>query len=139
MWGDNSQGQIGLGDEGFSAEPREVGVGEVVIWVSCGYHHSAFVTGTAQSNQTQQKTPPTQFECLFNQQYCVGFVVLADGDLFTFGESANGRLGLQGEQLANHRVPQRVQGIVGHVTQVSCGGEHTVALTGRRTDKRHFC
>ncbi|KAK5861160.1 hypothetical protein PBY51_022576 [Eleginops maclovinus] len=97
MWGDNSQGQIGLGDEGFSAEPREVGVGEAVIWVSCGYHHSAFVT--------------------------------AEGDLFTFGESANGRLGLQGEQLANHRVPQRVQGILGNVTQVSCGGEHTVALT----------
>ncbi|XP_044072332.1 transcriptional regulator ATRX isoform X3 [Siniperca chuatsi] len=97
MWGDNSVGQIGLGDEEFAAEPREVKVGEAVIWVSCGYHHSAFVT--------------------------------VDGDLYTFGESANGRLGLQVEQLANHRVPQRVQGILGRVTQVSCGGEHTVALT----------
>lgn len=57
--------------------------------------------------------------------------VLVGGDLYTFGESANGRLGLQVEQLANHRVPQRVQGMLGHVTQVSCGGEHTVALTGR--------
>lgn len=53
-----------------------------------------------------------------------------DGALYTFGESANGRLGLQGEQLANHRFPQRVQGILGRVTQVSCGGEHTVTLTG---------
>ncbi|XP_040913690.1 X-linked retinitis pigmentosa GTPase regulator-like [Toxotes jaculatrix] len=97
MWGDNSVGQIGLGDEGFSSEPREVNVGEAVMWVSCGYHHSAFVT--------------------------------VAGDLYTFGESANGRLGLHVEQLANHRVPQRVQGILGHVTQVSCGGEHTVALT----------
>lgn len=30
MWGDNSVGQIGLGDEGFAAEPREVNVGEAV-------------------------------------------------------------------------------------------------------------
>lgn len=54
----------------------------------------------------------------------------ADGNLYTFGERANGRLGLETEQLANHRIPQQVQGIVGRVTQVSCGGEHTVALTG---------
>lgn len=54
-----------------------------------------------------------------------------DGDLYTFGESAHGRLGLQVEQLVNHRVPQRVHGILGRVTQVSCGGEHTVAVTGR--------
>lgn len=56
-----------------------------------------------------------------------------DGDLYTFGENANGRLGLQVEQLANHRVPQRVEEILGRVTQVSCGGEHTVALTGELT------
>lgn len=57
--------------------------------------------------------------------------MLVDGNLYTFGESAHGRLGLQGEQLASHRIPQQVQGIVGCVTQVSCGGEHTVALTGK--------
>lgn len=51
MWGDNSVGQIGLGDERFAAEPREVNVGEAVVWVSCGYHHSACVTGKTQSNQ----------------------------------------------------------------------------------------
>uniref|UniRef100_A0AAX7TQK7 X-linked retinitis pigmentosa GTPase regulator n=1 Tax=Astatotilapia calliptera TaxID=8154 RepID=A0AAX7TQK7_ASTCA len=97
MWGDNSVGQISFGDEGFAAEPREVHVGEAVIWVSCGYKHSAFVT--------------------------------VYGRLYTFGESANGRLGLQEEQLANHRIPQQVQGVLGHVTRVCCGGEHTVVLT----------
>lgn len=56
-----------------------------------------------------------------------------DGDLYTFGESANGRLGLQVGQLPNHRVPQQVQSLLGRFTQVSCGGEHTVALTGRLT------
>lgn len=58
-----------------------------------------------------------------------------EGNLYTFGESANGRLGLEVEQLANHRIPQQVQGILGSVTQVSCGGEHTVALTGKLTVK----
>uniref|UniRef100_A0A3B3YCB3 X-linked retinitis pigmentosa GTPase regulator n=1 Tax=Poecilia mexicana TaxID=48701 RepID=A0A3B3YCB3_9TELE len=97
MWGDNSVGQIGLGDKAFAAEPRELNVGQAVMWVSCGHRHSAFVT--------------------------------AHGGLYTFGESANGRLGLQVGQLANHRVPQQVQGIMGSVIQVCCGGEHTVALT----------
>lgn len=55
MWGNNSVGQIGLGDEEFAAEPRQLDVGEAVTWVSCGYHHSAFVTGTAQSKQTQHR------------------------------------------------------------------------------------
>uniref|UniRef100_A0A672GR86 Uncharacterized protein n=1 Tax=Salarias fasciatus TaxID=181472 RepID=A0A672GR86_SALFA len=98
MWGDNSAGQIGLGGEGFAAEPRQVDVGEAVTWVSCGYRHSALVTAT--------------------------------GHLYTFGESANGRLGLREEQLSLHRVPQQVQGIVGRVSRVCCGGAHTVALTG---------
>lgn len=60
------------------------------------------------------------------------------GDLYTFGESANGRLGLQVEQLDNHRVPQRVQGVLGHVTQVCCGGQHTVVLTGTVTAQLSF-
>nr|XP_046217186.1 mucin-17-like [Oncorhynchus gorbuscha] len=55
--------------------------------------------------------------------------VTVDGDLYTFGESRNGRLGLFHDQLANHRVPQQVEGIQDPVIQVSCGGEHTVALT----------
>ena len=46
MWGDNSEGQIGLGTEGGALTPREVTVGRPVSWVSCGYYHSALVTGT---------------------------------------------------------------------------------------------
>lgn len=61
MWGDNSVGQIGLGNEGFAAEPREVNVGKVVMWVSCGYHHSAFVTGTTQFSKTLHKKPSFSF------------------------------------------------------------------------------
>lgn len=65
MWGDNSVGQIGLGDERFAAEPREVNVGEAVVWVSCGYHHSACVTGTTLSNRGTHTTQAASI------MYCV--------------------------------------------------------------------
>ena len=45
MWGDNTEGQLGLGQEGSSSTPKEVDVGQPVAWVSCGYYHSALVTG----------------------------------------------------------------------------------------------
>ena len=66
------------------------------------------------------------FPCVFP----VWFVASVSGDLYTFGESGNGRLGLYPEQLTNHREPQRVQTIPEQVIQVSCGGEHTVVLAG---------
>lgn len=62
----------------------------------------------------------------------VSFVAV-DGALFTFGEKDSGKLGLSTEKLVNHKVPQQVTGISDKVVQVSCGGGHTVALTGRRT------
>lgn len=59
----------------------------------------------------------------------------ADGDLYTFGECDNGKLGLPPELLDNHRVPQMVPAISDRVIQVACGGGHTVVLTG--TVKAH--
>ncbi|XP_047433113.1 X-linked retinitis pigmentosa GTPase regulator-like, partial [Mugil cephalus] len=97
MWGDNTEGQIGLGKESQASSPQEVSVGRAVRWVSCGYYHSALVT--------------------------------VDGALYTFGERDSGKLGLGTEQLPGHRVPQRVKSIKEPVTQVACGGGHTVALT----------
>lgn len=52
-----------------------------------------------------------------------------NGDVFTFGESADGQLGLSAHQLANHSHPQRVESLH-RVLQVACGGKHTLALTG---------
>ncbi|KAM6945675.1 retinitis pigmentosa GTPase regulator b [Aplochiton taeniatus] len=97
MWGDNTEGQIGLGKASNSSTPQEVIVGQSVAWVSCGYYHSAFVT--------------------------------AGGGLYTFGESDSGKLGLGTDQMAGHRVPQRVKSVTERVKQVACGGGHTVALT----------
>lgn len=60
MWGDNSVGQIGLGDEVCAAEPRELNVGQAVISVSCGNRHSAFVTGASLLDQTQTHSDPVR-------------------------------------------------------------------------------
>ncbi len=46
-----------------------------------------------------------------------------------FGETEGGKLGLP-ENSGDHTVPQEVTGIKGKVTWVSCGGSHTVAVTG---------
>ncbi|KAK2857182.1 hypothetical protein Q5P01_005917 [Channa striata] len=98
VWGDNNEGQIGLGKESHACSPQEVTVGPPISWVSCGYYHSALVT--------------------------------VDGALYTFGERDSGKLGLGTDQLPAHRVPQLVKSIKEPVTQVACGGGHTVALTG---------
>lgn len=45
MWGDNTEGQIGLGKESHASSPQEISVGQPISWVSCGYYHSALVTG----------------------------------------------------------------------------------------------
>ncbi|XP_040887894.1 retinitis pigmentosa GTPase regulator b isoform X2 [Toxotes jaculatrix] len=97
MWGDNTEGQIGLGKESHASSPQEVSVGRPISWVSCGYYHSALVT--------------------------------VDGALYMFGERDSGKLGLSTDQLHRHRVPQLVKSIKAPVTQVACGGGHTVALT----------
>lgn len=44
MWGDNSEGQIGLKNVPNVCVPHQVTVGKPIAWISCGYYHSAFVT-----------------------------------------------------------------------------------------------
>lgn len=99
MWGDNSEGQIGLENTTNVCVPHKVNIGKPVSWISCGYYHSAFVT--------------------------------MGGELYTFGETDSGKLGLPSHLLTNHTIPQKVQGIPENVTQVACGGAHTVVLTDK--------
>uniref|UniRef100_A0A803JEI1 RCC1-like domain-containing protein n=1 Tax=Xenopus tropicalis TaxID=8364 RepID=A0A803JEI1_XENTR len=97
MWGDNSEGQLGLEKGTIYCTPQKVDTGKPIAWISCGYYHSAFVT--------------------------------QDGELYTFGEPENGKLGLPPDKIKKHKKPQRVLGLSGKVTMVSCGGEHTIAVT----------
>ncbi|XP_076372479.1 X-linked retinitis pigmentosa GTPase regulator-like [Tachypleus tridentatus] len=56
-------------------------------------------------------------------------LVTEDGKLYTFGEGIGGKLGLSEMHLKKNSRPQSVSGIQGKVVWVSCGGNHTVALT----------
>lgn len=127
MWGDNTEGQIGLAKESHAPSPQEVDVGGPISWVSCGYYHSAFVTGEACRQPFR-----VYLDCFLEGDSVSWAVLTADGALYTFGECDSGKLGLTTEQLPRHRVPQMVKSIKEPVTQVACGGGHTVALTGRR-------
>ena len=57
------------------------------------------------------------------------FFPTENGELYTFGESEGGKLGL-GDDTDESNVPQHVMSITDRVKAVSCGGSHTVALTG---------
>ena len=47
MWGGNSEGQLGLGEEHASVNtPTKLELDEKVTCVACGYYHTAVVTGT---------------------------------------------------------------------------------------------
>ena len=52
-----------------------------------------------------------------------------DGKLLTFGEKDEGKLG-QGTHPSDPYTPQEVIGMKGKVTWASCGGSHTIAVTG---------
>ena len=62
-------------------------------------------------------------------------VVTVDGELFTWGSSEGGQLGLLTEEAKNEgsvRHPTRVESLVDtklRIVQVSCGEAHTVVLT----------
>lgn len=68
VWGCNTEGQLGLGDEAPETVflPTKLAFGYEVIGISCGYYHSA--------------------------------VVSSSGLLFTFGEFDGGKLGLGEEE-----------------------------------------
>lgn len=54
--------------------------------------------------------------------------ITENGDLYTFGESEGGKLGL-GDDPDDTDTPQKVD-IPEKITAVACGGSHTVALSG---------
>lgn len=57
------------------------------------------------------------------------FLLPENGDLYTFGETENGKLGL-GDNPAEYATPQHVSSITEKVKWVACGGSHTAVLTG---------
>ncbi|MGH0144461.1 UNVERIFIED_CONTAM: hypothetical protein FKN15_040782 [Acipenser sinensis] len=154
MWGDNSEGQIGLGNESHVCVPHEVDVGKPVTWVSCGYYHSALVTADGElytfgeSDHGKLGLPPEQLNnnrvpqpvqgisAQVTRVACGGghTVALTDnGLLYTFGDGRHGKLGLGDENFTNQFKPTLCSRFLKYTVQsVACGGCHMLVLAAPR-------
>ncbi|XP_073682261.1 retinitis pigmentosa GTPase regulator b isoform X1 [Garra rufa] len=149
MWGDNSEGQIGLGKESNALTPREVSVGKRVSWVSCGYYHSAFVTvdgalftfgekdsgklGLSTEKLANHKVPQQVIGISDEvvQVSCGGghTVALTEHEVYSFGLGQFGQLG-HGTFIFESRSPRVVEHFRrGRVKHVECGENHTALIT----------
>ncbi|XP_021936886.1 X-linked retinitis pigmentosa GTPase regulator-like isoform X2 [Zootermopsis nevadensis] len=145
-WGNNSDGQLGVGDVADRSAPtRVLGIRDEIIQLSAGCISSAALTACGHvyvwgsNSGGQLGLPETNDSVLspvlmpFDQQivhisfgyYHTAFVT-ASSTLYTCGESESGKLGLP-DSLTNITSPQKVTlGIP--IKSVFCGGNHTVAL-----------
>ncbi|NP_001299605.1 retinitis pigmentosa GTPase regulator b isoform X1 [Danio rerio] len=149
MWGDNSEGQIGLGKESNALTPQEVSVGKRVFWVSCGYYHSAFVTvdgalytfgekdsgklGLSTEKLANHKVPQqvTDIPDRVVQVACGGghTVALTENEVYSFGLGQFGQLG-HGTFIFESRLPRVVEHFrKGRVKHAACGENHTALIT----------
>ncbi|XP_011798026.1 PREDICTED: X-linked retinitis pigmentosa GTPase regulator [Colobus angolensis palliatus] len=149
MWGDNSEGQIGLKNVTNVCVPHQVTIGKPVSWISCGYYHSAFVTtdgelymfgepengklGLPNQLLSNHRTPQLVSEIPEKviQVACGGehTVVLTENAVYTFGLGQFGQLGL-GTFLFETSEPKVIENIRDHtVSYISCGENHTALIT----------
>ncbi|XP_006943713.2 X-linked retinitis pigmentosa GTPase regulator isoform X5 [Felis catus] len=149
MWGDNSEGQIGLKDVTNVCVPQQVTVGKPISWISCGYYHSAFVTTEGElytfgEPESGKLGLPNQLLCNHRmpqpvpgipekvvQVACGGghTVVLTEKAVYTFGLGQFGQLGL-GTFLFETSVPKVIEHVKDQkISSISCGENHTALIT----------
>ncbi|NP_001354174.1 X-linked retinitis pigmentosa GTPase regulator isoform D [Homo sapiens] len=148
MWGDNSEGQIGLKNVSNVCVPQQVTIGKPVSWISCGYYHSAFVTngelyvfgepengklGLPNQLLGNHRTPQLVSEIPEKviQVACGGehTVVLTENAVYTFGLGQFGQLGL-GTFLFETSEPKVIENIRDQtISYISCGENHTALIT----------
>ncbi|XP_054977653.1 X-linked retinitis pigmentosa GTPase regulator isoform X4 [Sorex araneus] len=149
MWGDNSEGQIGLQDLTNVCIPHQVTIGKPISWISCGYYHSAFVTTEGELftfGETDSGKLGLPKELLYNhrtpqqvfgiserviQVACGGAhtVVLTEKSVYAFGLGQFGQLGL-GTFLFETSEPKAIENIKDQkIRSISCGENHTALVT----------
>ncbi|XP_038172811.1 X-linked retinitis pigmentosa GTPase regulator isoform X2 [Arvicola amphibius] len=149
MWGDNSEGQIGLKNKSNVCVPHEVTVGKPISWISCGYYHSAFVTTDGElytfgepengklglpdqlliNHRSPQRVLGIPEKVL--QVACGGghTVVLTENVVYAFGLGQFGQLGL-GTFLFETSEPRVIERIKDQrISYISCGENHTALMT----------
>ncbi|CAN8196858.1 unnamed protein product [Coccothraustes coccothraustes] len=148
VWGDNSEGQIGLASEASVSVPCKVDIGKPVSFVSCGYYHSALITGDGelytfgeavngklglfpeQLKNTRVPQPVLGIMEKVNKVACGGehTVVLTETDVYTFGLGQYGQLG-HGTFVFESSVPKPVKHLKRHkVCNIACGENHTAVI-----------
>ncbi|CAI5772404.1 Hypothetical predicted protein [Podarcis lilfordi] len=149
MWGDNSEGQIGLADEANAYVPHQVDVGKPVSWISCGYYHSALITrdgelytfgepengklGLSKEQLKNYKVPQlvSGISGRANKVACGGghTVALAEGKVYTFGLGQYGQLG-HGTFIFEISEPKMVDCLRKHkICNIASGENHTALVT----------
>ncbi|XP_057615695.1 X-linked retinitis pigmentosa GTPase regulator isoform X2 [Chionomys nivalis] len=149
MWGDNSEGQIGLKNKSNVCIPHEVTIGKPISWISCGYYHSAFVTTDGElytfgepengklglpnqlliNHRSPQRVLGIPEKVL--QVACGGghTVVLTEKVVYAFGLGQFGQLGL-GTFLFETSEPRVIERIKDQkISFISCGENHTALMT----------
>ncbi|XP_037368430.1 X-linked retinitis pigmentosa GTPase regulator isoform X2 [Talpa occidentalis] len=149
MWGDNSEGQIGLNNLTNVCVPHQVTVGKPISWIACGYYHSAFVTMEGKLftfGETDGGKLGLPKELLLNhgtpqevsaicekviQVACGGAhtVVLSEKAVYSFGLGQFGQLGL-GTFIFETSEPRVIDRVKDQkISSISCGENHTALIT----------
>ncbi|XP_055468698.1 probable E3 ubiquitin-protein ligase HERC6 isoform X4 [Psammomys obesus] len=150
-WGNNSQGQLGLGKKFRSqASPQKVKSleGIPLAQVAAGGTHSFALSlmgtsfGWGSNSAGQLALSEKNIEVKIYKPHSIGAlknlgvvyiscghehtaVLTQDGQVFTFGSNSSGQI--HHSPRSNRRGPQLVEGIGGHVSQIECGSYHTIA------------
>lgn len=150
-WGNNSQGQLGLGKKFCSqASPQKVKSleGIPLAQVAAGGTHSFALSlmgtsfGWGSNSAGQLALSEKNIEVNIYKPHSIGAlknlgvvyiscghehtaVLTQDGQVFTFGGNSSGQQ--HHSPRSNRRGPQLVEGIGGHVSQIECGSYHTIA------------
>ncbi|KFP77540.1 X-linked retinitis pigmentosa GTPase regulator, partial [Apaloderma vittatum] len=148
VWGDNSEGQIGLAGEACVNVPCQVDIGKPVSSVSCGYYHSALITGDGElytfgeaengklgllPEQLKNNRVPQPVRGIMekvNKVACGGehTVVLTETNVYTFGLGQYGQLG-HGTFIFETSIPKSVKHLKRHkICNVTCGENHTAVI-----------
>ncbi|CAG5097085.1 Similar to RPGR: X-linked retinitis pigmentosa GTPase regulator (Canis lupus familiaris) [Cotesia congregata] len=152
-WGSNLEGQLGLpGTSGLINKPTKVNLPEPIKHISAGYYHSAFLSesgviyicGEAESGKlgisldfrTQIAPKSMQLPVKAVSVACGGHHTLIlgeSGKLFMCGDGRHGKLGLEENENNVHELTLAVKYQELIVTNVACGGCHTI-LVGHKKD-----
>ncbi|KAG7208478.1 hypothetical protein KM043_014704 [Ampulex compressa] len=155
--GESESGKLGI-DVNFSTQvaPKQVQLPNPAVNVVCGGHHtliltdsgSLYCTGSNASGQLGMGTKVTEVQTpkmlSINELHDEGIAKIACGEshsailtesgkLFTCGDGRHGKLGLEENENNVHEFTFAIKYQELFITNVACGGCHTI-LVGRRHD-----